>query len=89
MRQRCRLSAQDKVILLPQRGPLIIGAVEDADADVILDAPTVSGRHARLELVPTGKGRRQADFRFLPRFGVVTLLSRRRVHQASAQVVGA
>jgi len=49
-------------VLLPQQGPLIIGAVEEADADVILDAPTVSGRHARLEVVPTGKGRR-ADFR--------------------------
>lgn len=66
MLQLCRLSAQDRAILLPQRGPLIIGAVGDADADVILDAPTVSGRHARLELVPTGKGRRQSDFRFLP-----------------------
>ncbi|BDA46038.1 probable GTP diphosphokinase CRSH, chloroplastic at N-terminal half [Coccomyxa sp. Obi] len=57
------LSAQDKVILLPQRGPLIVGAVDDADADVILDAPTVSGRHARLEIVPAGEGRRQSDFR--------------------------
>ena len=76
----CRLSAQDKVILLPQRGPLIIGAVDDADADIILDAPTVSGRHARLEIVPTGKGRRQSDFRFLPCFWVVILLGRFRSH---------
>lgn len=59
----CRCGAEGKAILLPQQGPLIIGAVEDADADVIIDAPTVSGRHARLEVVPTGKGSRSTDFR--------------------------
>lgn len=62
----CRLGAQGKAVLLPQQGPLIIGAVEDADIDVILDAPTVSGRHARLEIVPTGSGTKSTDFRSAP-----------------------
>lgn len=84
----CRLSAQDKAVLLPQRGPLIIGAADDADVDVILDAPTVSGRHARLELVPTGKGRRQSDFRSVPLSYVVTAVGERAINQPLDRLLG-
>ena len=38
-------------IALPQHGPVIIGAVLNKDCDYVVDAPTVSGRHARLEMV--------------------------------------
>lgn len=38
-------------IKLPRHGPAIIGAVRDKDNDLIIDIPTVSGRHARLEVI--------------------------------------
>ena len=37
--------------------------------DIVLDEPTVSGRHIRLEVVPCGKGKRQHEFRCLPYSG--------------------
>ena len=41
----------------------MLGAAEDADVDILLDEPTVSGRHIRLEVVPCGKGRPHREFR--------------------------
>ena len=38
-------------IPLPRHGPCIVGAVRNRDCDVILDVPTISGRHARLEVI--------------------------------------
>ena len=38
-------------LLLPRRGPCVVGAVEGRGSDVLLDAPVVSGAHARLETV--------------------------------------
>ena len=38
-------------IKLPRHGPVIVGAVADKDNDYIIDIPTVSGRHARLEVI--------------------------------------
>lgn len=37
--------------VLPVHGPWVIGAVTDRDCDMVVDLPTVSGRHARLEVV--------------------------------------
>lgn len=46
-------------IALPAVGPLVLGAREGAGADVVVDFPTVSRRHVRLELVrnPSGQVR--------------------------------
>ena len=44
-------------------GPVVLGAAEDADVDILLDEPTVSGRHIRLEVVPCGKGKHHREFR--------------------------
>ncbi len=41
----------NRKIKLPRHGPVIIGAVPDKDNDYIIDIPTVSGRHARLEVI--------------------------------------
>lgn len=38
-------------IAVPLHGPCIIGGRRDIDCDVVLDVPTVSGRHIRLEVV--------------------------------------
>lgn len=43
--------AAEAPIPLPRHGPCIVGAVRNRDCDVILDVPTVSGRHARLEVI--------------------------------------
>jgi tetratricopeptide (TPR) repeat protein/ppGpp synthetase/RelA/SpoT-type nucleotidyltranferase len=37
--------------VLPVHGPWVIGAVMDRDCDMVVDLPTVSGRHARLEVI--------------------------------------
>lgn len=44
-------AAPPMAIPLPRHGPCIIGAVKDKDCDVIIDIPTISGRHARLEVI--------------------------------------
>ncbi len=63
----CRLAVADAPILLPQNGPLIIGATSDQDADVLIDEPRVSGRHARLEIVPCNGGSKcNKDYRWAP-----------------------
>ena len=36
---------------LPRHGPVIVGAVQNRDNDLIIDVPTVSGRHARFEVI--------------------------------------
>lgn len=36
---------------LPTHGPWVIGAVANRDCDMIIDLPTISGRHAKLEVV--------------------------------------
>ena len=36
---------------LPRHGPIIVGAVENGDNDLVIDIPTVSGRHGRLEVI--------------------------------------
>ena len=55
----------DAPILLPQNGPLIIGATAEQDADVLIDEPRVSGRHARLEIVPCNGGSKcNKDYRW-------------------------
>jgi len=38
-------------INLPRHGPTIVGAVQNRDNDLIIDVPTVSGRHARFEVI--------------------------------------
>lgn len=38
-------------ITLPRHGPVIFGAVQNKDNDYIIDVPTVSGRHARFEVI--------------------------------------
>eukprot|EP00889_Picochlorum_renovo_P006269 jgi/Picre1/33299/NNA_008623.t1 len=38
-------------ITLPRHGPVIFGAVHNKDNDYIIDIPTVSGRHARFEVI--------------------------------------
>ena len=38
-------------IHLPRHGPTILGAVQNRDNDLIVDVPTVSGRHARFEVI--------------------------------------
>lgn len=59
-----RLGTEGAPILLPRRGPLVLGAVSDGDADVVLAAPTVSGRHLRLEVVPcAASGGNRHDYR--------------------------
>jgi GTP pyrophosphokinase len=45
------IGSPESPIPLPRHGPCIIGAVRNRDCDVILDLPTVSGRHARLEVI--------------------------------------
>ncbi|KAL4427713.1 hypothetical protein ABPG75_001802 [Micractinium tetrahymenae] len=47
-----------QVLRVPEEGPCIIGAVLDRDCDYVLDVPTVSGRHARLEALrrPDARG---------------------------------
>jgi GTP pyrophosphokinase len=41
-----------QVVPIPFQGPCIIGAVQDNDCDIIIsNAPTVSGRHARFEVI--------------------------------------
>lgn len=62
----CRLATDDTPILIPQNGPLIIGAAADQDVDVLIDEPHVSGRHARIEIVPCdGDRRRHQDYRWV------------------------
>ena len=57
----------DAPILLPQNGPLVIGATSEQDADVLIDEPRVSGRHARLEIVPCNGGSKcNKDYRWAP-----------------------
>lgn len=41
----------DGGIAVPRLGPFVIGAVANRDCDAMLDVPTVSGRHARLEII--------------------------------------
>ena len=36
---------------LPRHGPIIVGAVRNGDNDLVIDIPTVSGRHGRLEVI--------------------------------------
>ncbi|KAL4856897.1 putative GTP diphosphokinase CRSH1 [Chlorella vulgaris] len=47
-----------QALRLPDLGPCVIGAVYDKDCDFVLDVPTVSGRHALLEVVrrPDARG---------------------------------
>jgi GTP pyrophosphokinase len=45
------IGSSESPIPLPRHGPCIIGAVRNKDCDVILDLPTISGRHARLEVI--------------------------------------
>ena len=40
-----------KEIPLPRHGPTLFGAVSSKDNDYILDIPTISARHARLEVI--------------------------------------
>jgi len=46
-----RIGPPESPIPLPRHGPCIIGAVRNRDCDVIIDVPTISGRHARLEVI--------------------------------------
>lgn len=63
----CRLAVADAPILLPQSGILVIGAASGQDADVLIDEPRVSGRHARLEVVPCNGGSKcNRDYRCPP-----------------------
>ena len=58
----------DAPILLPQNGPLVVGASSEQDVDVHIDEPRVSGRHARLEIVPCNGGSKcNKDYRWVPR----------------------
>ena len=58
----------DAPIVLPQSGPLIIGATSEQDVDVLIDESRVSGRHARLEIVPCNGGSKcNKDYRWAPR----------------------
>ncbi len=45
---------------LPRHGPCVVGGARGADVDLLLDVPTVSGRHARFEVrrarAPGGAG---------------------------------
>jgi len=62
----CRLATANTPILLPQNGPLIIGATSEQDADVLIDEPRVSGRHARIEIVPCDGGSKcNQDYRLV------------------------
>ncbi len=62
-----RLGTAGAPILLPRQGPLVLGAVSDGDADVLLAEPTVSGRHLRLEVVPcAAAGRSRHEYRRVP-----------------------
>lgn len=45
------LGSADQAVSLPRHGPCIVGAVRDRDCDLLLDMPTVSGRHARFEVI--------------------------------------
>ncbi|KAG7666777.1 hypothetical protein Ndes2437A_g08466 [Nannochloris sp. 'desiccata'] len=46
-----RIGPSESPIPLPRHGPCIIGAVRNKDCDVIINVPTISGRHARLEII--------------------------------------
>ena len=64
---RCRLAVADAPILVPQNGLLVIGAPSGQDADVLIDEPRVSGRHARLEVIPCNGGSKcNRDYRCPP-----------------------
>jgi tetratricopeptide (TPR) repeat protein/ppGpp synthetase/RelA/SpoT-type nucleotidyltranferase len=46
-----RIDPPESPIPLPRHGPCIVGAVRNKDCDIIIDVPTISGRHARLEVI--------------------------------------
>ena len=51
-----RLTKDSLSLVVPQHGPSIFGAVLDRDCDFVLDVPTISAKHARLEMVKMGTG---------------------------------